>query len=321
MKKIIVLIINILILVSSGVIYSDIYSVKTGIIDFHDVEKKSDTSKFVISELTSVLGRYSFISLVERSKLGAIIKELELRQTGLVDPSTAAEIRKVHGLQLLIEGTISKNNISARVIHVETAKIIATAAVIDKNEIEILGNKLASGIEVYLARENLKKLRNDNPEISLEFWIERKDGSVAKKITSSDKDKIKIGTPVSFHYKANKDGYLTIVDIQPNGDVVIIYPNDFSGTNVIKSGIEYSIPSKNDEFEIIASEPSGMDTIVLFFTQKKVDWLDIKKLSGDGFKSVKEGEKFTMSRGFNVTATKLKSNEWKSVVFTIFVEK
>ncbi len=302
--------------------YSQVYSVKTGIMDFNDTLKKPGTSQAVLSEISAELGKYQFILLVERSKLGALVKEIEIGQSGLIDPSTVAEAGKIHGLQVIIDGSISINGISARAVHVETGKIIAAAVVNDENEAGLLGKKLAAGIEVYLARENLKKLRNDNPEIKNEFWLEKTAGNRSLKITPSDENgEVKIGGTVSFHFKSDTDGYLTIVDIQPNGEVVVLYPNDFSGGNIIKAGNEYSIPSKDDEFQITVTEPAGTDTVVAFFTMKKADWLDVKKLSGEGFKTVKEGERLSMSRGFSIVATKLTKREWKSMVISIDVEK
>ncbi len=61
--------------------------------------------------------------------------------------------------------------------------------------------------------------------------------------------------------------------------------------------------------------------MVAFFTEKKVDWLDRRKLSGEGFWTVKENEKYNLSRGFKITTTKLKRAEWESKVLEIDVIK
>ncbi len=103
--------------------------------------------------------------------------------------------------------------------------------------------------------------------------------------------------------------------------MVLLYPNDFSGSNEIKKNEQYAIPSPDDGFEITVSLPEGEDTLVAFFTKKKVDWLDMKKLSGEGFRSIRDGEKVMTSRGFNVTATALKRNDWESVEMTVNVGK
>jgi hypothetical protein len=131
----------------------------------------------------------------------------------------------------------------------------------------------------------------------------------------------RIGESVVFHFKSNRNGFLTIIDIQPNGDVVVLFPNDFSSSDGIKANTDYSIPSETDGFEITVTEPAGTDTIVAFFTLKKAAWLDRNKLGGEGFWSVKEGEKMEFSRGFNITATGLNKSEWESRALEIEVMK
>ena len=288
--------------------------IRVGIMPFYDYNKKNtagSNSKIVLSELSDSFSKYRFINLVERSKMEELVKEIELGQTGLVDENTAARLGKVQGLQVMVVGTINSDRITARAIHMETQKVIKSYSVPDISSIEVLGKKIASGIEVFIARENLKSMRNDSPSIDFKFWI---DGT-------TDNREVKVGSKVEFKFKSNSDGFLTIVDIQPGGDVVILYPNDLHPSNKISAGMEYTIPSKEDGFEITVSEPAGLDTIVAFFTKTKVEWLDRNKLTGEGFWTVKENEKFALSRGFKITATKLRSADWESKTIEVMVVK
>ncbi|MDY6932945.1 MAG: DUF4384 domain-containing protein [Spirochaetota bacterium] len=299
-------------------------AVRIGVMPFVDSDKKNATSgrsEDATAQVTNALYKYKFIKLVDRSKMKEMMREIELGMSGIVDESTAVKVGKMHGLQMMVVGTIRKNRITARAVHMETQKVISSDSVADISGIELLGYKLASGIEVFLARENLKKLRNDSPDINLDFWVEKGSASRGLKITPSAAGRIKIGEKVVFKFKSNRDGYLTIVDIQPCGDVVVLFPNDIHSSNRIESGREYSIPSEEDGFEITVSEPAGLDTIVAFFTKERVDWLDRKKLIGEGFWTVKEKEKFSMSRGFKITATKLKHADWESRAIEIDVYK
>ena len=291
------------------------YSIKTGVLPFSNIDNKKEKDEKISSEVTSELFKFKFMSLVERSKMDEALKEMQLAQLGITDENTAVKVGKIQGLQVMIMGTVQKNIVNARAVHVETQQIIA-AVKGDVNNIEYLSKRLASGIETYIARENLKKLRNDSPEINLDFWIENKN-KPGKTQTESNK----IGDSVVIHFKANKNGFVTIVDIQPGGDVVVLFPNDFSESNNIKADTEYSIPSVTDGFEITVTEPVGKDTIVAFFTLKKSEWLDRKKLSGEGFWSVKENEKLAFTRALNITATGLNKSEWESKTIDIEVVK
>jgi hypothetical protein len=171
MKKfLLILIISIIVNIN---IHAQMYSIKTGVIPFVNLENKKEKDERVAPEITNSLFRYKFISLVERANMDKSIKEMELGQSGLIDEKTAVEVGKIHGIQLIIMGTIQKDTVNARAVHVETQKIVS--AVSGRiNDIDTISRKLAAGIETYLARENLKKLRNDSADIDLDFRIEKK---------------------------------------------------------------------------------------------------------------------------------------------------
>lgn len=299
-------------------------SLRVAVMPFYDLAKKSTKSSksvSVVSDLTNSMHKYKFIKLIERSRMKKVMNEIELGMSGLVDERTAAKAGKIHGVQVMIIGSINGEKITGRAIHVETQRIISSASVYGGAKIENLGEKLASDIEMYLARDNLKKLRNDSPDIDLDVWVERIAGKRSSRIGPESNGKVRIGDKIIFHFKSNTDGYLTIVDVQPGGDVVVLFPNEIRPSNKIEAGREYSIPSKDDGFEITVSEPAGKDSVVAFFTKRKVGWLDRKKLTGEGFWTVKKKEKISMTRGFKITATKLKRRDWESLSIDIDVYK
>ncbi len=288
-------------------------SITTGIMPFAATNKNQ--SEMAISQLTKVLQQYRFLQLVERSQMKSLVDEIQLSMTGLVNEQSALQQGKFLGIKILIFGAIDKNTVSARAVYTETGRVIASS-VSSVQEIERMGIDLASGIESFMARENLKRMRNDSPNIEVQFWIETKDG---KKVNINEG--LKIGQSVKFKFKANKSGYVTIVDVQPSGEVVVLFPNQFNQNNNVSANTVYSIPADEDGFELTITEPMGQDTLILFFTEKKVDWLDVTKLHGEGFKTVNSEERFAVTRGFAVTATQLKNTQWESVVINVNVTK
>ncbi len=305
-----------ILLVFPFAVFSQEYSLRTGITDFIESKKANPESARVVSELSTHLGKYSFITLVERSKISSLMDEIALGQSGLIDEATAAKGAKIFGLQAVIDGTISRGIINARVMHAETAKIIAVASY-PVSDTESCAKKLASGIETYIAREKLRFMRNDSPDINIQFSVESGGKIVADNRKSGE---MRNGQTAVFKVKSDRDGFLTIVDIQPSGDIVVLFPNDFIRSNEVKAGITYSVPSPSDEFEITVSG-GGTDHLVAFFTLRKVEWLNPKKLAGEGFKSVKDGEKAAAAREFSITATKIKKNEWESSTVMVEVNK
>lgn len=319
MKKIIRYVFLLSSLIPFSILHAQQYSISTGILTFLDSDKTRNRGENIASALSSELFKYKFIKLVERSMMKESIKEMELGQTGLIDESTAIKVGKIHGIEVMIAGGIDKNGISARAIHVETQKVITAYMIKDMSQMDELAKKLAGGIEVFLVRESLRKMSNDNPDIDLKFRVEKKNEGKDSQI--SHEWKAKIGESIVFYFKADRDGYVTIIDIQPSGDIVVLFPNDSSPVNDVKANVEYSIPSKTDNFEIMVTEPAGTDTIVAFFTVKKVDWLDRKQLMGEGFWSVKENKKMEMTRGLSVKTTEIKRSEWKTQKLEIEVVK
>ena len=313
MKKISIFMIFFFAVCTTGILPQEA-SISVGIIDFQSKDNAVSPSGEAVSALTSHLGKYKFINLVERSKIGSIMKEIELSQTGVLDENEAIKIGKISGVRVLIDGYVSGKGAYARAIYAETGKIIAVSAAAD---FRIMAKELARGIEVYLAKENIRNLRNESSDITTEFWAEVS----GRKCGAGTEVKAQVGNTVSFHFKTDTDGYLTIIDIQPSGDIVLLYPNDFAPNNAVKAGVEYSIPSNDDTFDLTFTEPAGQDTLVAFFSKRKVDWLDKEKLSGDGFKTVLDGEKISAARSVAIQSRQLKKNEWESLVLTINVEK
>lgn len=291
-------------------------TINVGVLPFIHDDKKA--SEYVVAELTRKLVKYKFIKVIERSLLKEVLKEIEFGQTGLVDQTSVIDAGKLYGIEIMITGVIKDSSVSARAIHVQTGKVISSSFITDVNQIEKLGYELVKDIEVFLTRENLKTLRNNSPQIETKFWIEQ-DNKVV--VVPGKVNKLNIGSSIVFHFISNKNGYLTVIDIQPNGDVVILYPNKLNKNNKIKANIEYSIPSKDDGFQFALCEPAGRDTAVAFFTTKKVEWLDQKKLTGENFWSVKKFEKFHLSRGIELKTTKLKKKDWETHVLELDVAK
>jgi len=291
-------------------------SVRVGVMPFSS-RAGNESNPDVVSGIMESMGKYKFISLVEQEEITKITDEIIKGQIGLVDENTAVQAGKIYGIQVMIVGTVNGSTVNGRAVLVETGKIISTASS-EILSVDILGNKLAAGIESYLSRENLKKLRNDSPKINFDFWVLKEDGG---KIYAGNPGSLKIGTNITFKLKSDTNGYCTIVDIQPGGDVVVLFPNVSQPDNSIIAGKEYTVPSEDDSFRITISEPAGTDTVIAYFTKNKVDWLDRNSLEGEGFWSVKEGEKFNQSKGITLTATKLKATDWESREVSIEVLK
>ncbi len=82
----------------------------------------------VTSELSTVPG----IVLVERSRLDALVAEIELGDAGYLDPATASEMGRGIGAQLVVVGSYSvlpdELALDARLVRVSTGEVVAAGA-------------------------------------------------------------------------------------------------------------------------------------------------------------------------------------------------
>ena len=81
----------------------------------------------------------------------------------------------------------------------------------------------------------------------------------------------KVGDRIEFRAKANRDGYLTIVDLGTDGKVVVIYPNELDRDNRVKAGQEVRVPTVAMKTEFQAQEPAGRGIVRAFLTDKALE--------------------------------------------------
>lgn len=124
-------------------VLADFQRTKIAVLDFAMIGEKLEPEGIgtILSEyfITSIVksGRFE---VVERAMLQKIIAEQKLSTTGLVDESTASQLGKLLGVDVIITGSILKLrnsiDINARIINVQSGSIIAAediSADTDKN--------------------------------------------------------------------------------------------------------------------------------------------------------------------------------------------
>lgn len=90
-------------------------------------------SKGLASMLITDLSSVNMLIIVERERIEEIIKEQKLSNSKGFDPTTAAKIGKLLGVEMILTGTyfelLGSLRIDSRIIDVETAKILHTSGV------------------------------------------------------------------------------------------------------------------------------------------------------------------------------------------------
>src|SRR5258708_4203056 len=85
----------------------------------------------------------------------------------------------------------------------------------------------------------------------------------------------KIDDRVTIKVKSEKGGYLYLFNVDPEGNVLCLYPNKFQSDNKIEAKTEITIPDPDDtKFRITIGEPVGKELLKAIVTRKPLASLD-----------------------------------------------
>ena len=82
---------------------------------------------------------------------------------------------------------------------------------------------------------------------------------------------IPLGHAIAFTVKSSKAGYLNLVEIEPNGQVQVVFPNQLKTQNYIQARTAIRIPSDIGGFDFKAIPPVGKSRVVALVTPTPLD--------------------------------------------------
>jgi hypothetical protein len=101
------------------------------------------------------------------------------------------------------------------------------------------------------------------------------------------------GEFVRFTIQVTRPLYLYIYDINPKGEVSLLYPKVGDSESPKKPGIVYTLPEENDSWEIKVEQPYGKDVVKVFASDKR---LPIPRINENIASRSFEGTTRTLSR-------------------------
>jgi len=106
---------------------------------------------------------------------------------------------------------------------------------------------------------------------------------------SVDKEQVKPGDIVHISFEADRDCYLTLMDLNTEGQIVRLWPNDFSGTdNRVPANTVRQFPATNDKFRYRIAGPAGTERIIAYATSKPNQILTEQEFRGMQTKGFKQ---------------------------------
>jgi hypothetical protein len=97
---------------------------------------------------------------------------------------------------------------------------------------------------------------------------------------SGHSNEFSLGETVTFEVASEREGYLTIVDLAPDGTVTVIFPNRYVTENRIFANRPLSVPTSEMNLQFTAIEPAGRGVVRAFVTERP---LILPFAQGEGF--------------------------------------
>lgn len=240
----------------------------------------------------------------DRSNFNELVKEWALGQTGMVDEETATQAGKLCGISQFCFGSYAasgkETTVWLKIVDAEKGTVSASTEFkckLNKNQQAMAEKPIAPPADP-----------KPNKGLSVKVW--------------TDKTKYKEGDKLAIHFEASEDCYLTLIDINPRGEAIVIFPNDFNRNNRIESGRVYTIPNDEMGFDFITEPPYGVDILKAIASREPI--ISLKEV----FDSIDELKPFAgiedpamLTRGIRVEGRKAKPGAWAEAATRYTIEE
>jgi hypothetical protein len=105
---------------------------------------------------------------------------------------------------------------------------------------------------------------------------------------TAEKQSLRPGEELNLSFTADRECYLTLMDIGTSGNILRLWPNDYSGQdNRIDSNTVRKFPGPQDKFKFRIAGPDGVERLIAYATSEKGKILteqEFQQLKNTGFK-------------------------------------
>lgn len=90
----------------------------------------------------------------------------------------------------------------------------------------------------------------DEPDLDIKVWTEKDEGAVYRP-----------GEPIKVYFKASRDCYVTLYNIDTEGKVHILFPYGYKESNFVEGDQVYRLPKLSRHKRLIVTGPAGVEYI------------------------------------------------------------
>lgn len=140
---------------------------------------------------------------------------------------------------------------------------------------------------------------NPNPQSNIKLTL------------TADKQVAKPGDDLTLTFSADRECYLTLMDLGTSGRIIRLWPNDYSARdNRIEANVPRSFPGPGDNFKFRIGGPDGVERLIAYATSERGKILseqEFQQLQNTGFQQYIGGAKDLASQ-FQKAAESLANN-------------
>ncbi|WP_412029528.1 DUF4384 domain-containing protein [Deinococcus yunweiensis] len=124
----------------------------------------------------------------------------------------------------------------------------------------------------------------------------------------------KVGDGITVSATVNRDAYVYLFNVNPDGTVDQILPNRLSAENLVKANTTKSFPADGDNFKYTVAGPIGQNKVLALasLTPLNLDQLSSFKTQQDQFATVNAKTQAGLAQALSIVVTPLPQNSWVS---------
>lgn len=99
--------------------------------------------------------------------------------------------------------------------------------------------------------------------LNAEVWTDHEDGEYYE------------GDRVTIYFRVSRDAFVAIYSIDSKGRVNMLFPGSPNQDNYVVGGVTHSLPSRNDDYDLVVSGPEGVENIQIIASREPIpipDW-------------------------------------------------
>ncbi|MBZ9749961.1 DUF4384 domain-containing protein [Deinococcus sp. HMF7604] len=138
---------------------------------------------------------------------------------------------------------------------------------------------------------------------------------VSKDTSGTQNPAYRVGEAITVSATVNRDAYVYLFNVNPDGSVDQILPNRLSGENFVKANTTKSFPAAGDNFTYSVEGPIGQNKVLALasLTPLNLDQVSSFKTAQDQFATVStQGGQAGLAQALSIVVNPLPQNSWVS---------